>query len=514
MIDQIKSELQRQEKDTKAYTENGALSFKTSGKKLVDINFKAASYRSKTEQEIYNDFVSAFIENEDLAIKWLFFARDIREGLGERRLFRVVLTHLLAHKGWNEKFERLFKLIAEFGRWDDLLIAFNVKSRPAELFVSNLLETQIDLDIGNMNENKPISICAKWLPSEGATNANRKLLARQLAKMWGLSSKDYRKKINKLKAYLDVTEIKTSSNKWDKIAYEKVPSKANLKYRAAFYKHDGQRYTQFLTAVEKGEAKINSGVNFPHDIVHAYFGENMSRFTTFQHISDKDEALEQLWKALPKYELSNTLVVADGSGSMTATIGTTSVSALDVANALAIYCSENNSGVYRNKYITFSNNPQYVEFKEEDSLFEKLNTALLHNEVASTDIEKVFKLILTTAINNKIPAEEIVKNVLIISDMEFNEAVVSYGSNGLSSTLFQTIEAEYAKAGYKLPKLNFWNVNSRTNTIPVQENENGVALVSGFSPHIMKMVLSEKLDPFEVLIETLNSDRYKEVYWN
>jgi hypothetical protein len=505
MIDQIKQEILKEKKNEKTLTENGAVSFRTSGKDLVDLNFKAASYRSKTEEELYKDFTKAFAEDQNLAIKWLFFARDIREGLGERKLFRTIFQYLLIDKEWGGRFERLLAAIPEFGRYDDMISLIGYGNNSDDWIFRHLQE-RIALDTQLMLEKKPISLCAKWMPSEGATCKKRKMLARIMAQKWGISSRDYRKLINKLKAYLDITEVKTSSNRWGEINYSAVPSRANLKYRTAFYKHDHERYEGFLNSVKKGEAKINSGVNFPHDIVYKYTnGVNAWRNRGLKY----DEAIEQLWKALPHYDLSNTLVVADGSGSMTMPIGSSGASALDVAISLAIYCSEKNQGVYRNKYITFSDNPQYVEFDEDDSLCEKIKIAVSHNEVASTNIQKVFEIILNTAINNKLTQDEIVKNILIISDMEFNEATGPYSKD----VLFQHIAKLYKDANYKLPKLIFWNVNSRTNAVPIQENENGVALVSGFSPHILKMVTSDNLDPYGILVENLLSKRYENVYW-
>jgi hypothetical protein len=506
MIDQIKQELIKEEKAKKIFTENGAIGYATSGKNLLDLNFKVASYRHESDATIIKDFKEAYKDDINLAIKWLFFARDIREGLGERRLFRTILSDLIkdediwANDDLTNNFKKLLAYIPEYGRWDDLLVAFNTDNKKAQKYIIEFLKKQIDEDIMATIKKQPISICAKWLPSEGATNKARKKLAGKLARAWGMSSRSYRKIINMLKAYLDVTEVKMSANKWDKINYQGVPSKANLLYRNAFIKHDNTRYLEFIEAVKKGEAKINSSVNFPHDIIHKYTEKLGRRKIAL------DPAIEILWRALPCYELANTLVVADGSGSMTAAVGGTSVTALDVAMGLAIYCSEKNSDVYKNKYITFSDRPQYVEFKDSDSLLDKIKIAMQHNEVATTNIEAVFDLILKTAINSQLTQEDMVKNILIISDMEFNSAV--YVSK---DSLFEYIGKKWADAGYKVPKLNFWNVNSRTNAIPIQENESGVALISGFSTNLLKMVMSDNLNPYEILLETLLSDRYKNI---
>jgi hypothetical protein len=264
--------------------------------------------------------------------------------------------------------------------------------------------------------------------------------------------------------------------------------------------------------VKKGEAKINSSTNFPHDIVHSYLAE-VSIHSFSRSRPKVDDTLEQLWKALPDYGISDTLVVADGSGSMESTIPESNVSALEVANALAVYCAEHNQGVYQNKYITFSARPKFVDFSGAESLIEKLMIALEYNEVANTNIEATFDLILTTAVENKIPQNEMPRNVLIISDMEFDGATHTYGTRGVDETLFENIARDWENAGYKLPRLVFWNVNGRTNTVPIQENECGVALVSGFSVAIAKMVMSDVLDPWLCLKSVLDSPRYEKVKW-
>lgn len=228
-----------------------------------------------------------------------------------------------------------------------------------------------------------------------------------------------------------------------------------------------------------------------------------------------------MWKALPDYvkESGNTICVADGSGGMTSTVGGTNISCLDVANALAIYFAERSSGQFKDKYITFSEHPQLVNLSSGKSLRDKIGIARTHNEVANTNIEAVFDLILTTAIKAHMRQSELPANILILSDMEFDSCATTsnfgsanrYRSHGIDKKLFSVIAKRYAEHGYKLPRLVFWNICSRTGTIPVKENDLGVALVSGFSPSIVKMVLSNSTDPFECLLEQLNSERYAPV---
>ena len=238
--------------------------------------------------------------------------------------------------------------------------------------------------------------------------------------------------------------------------------------------------------------------------MHKYSAGGYSR-----SVGSYDATLEGLWKALPDVVkgCGNTIVVADGSGSMTVRVGGTDVSALEVANALAIYFAERSSGQFKDNYITFSRRPQLVNLSNGKSLREKLQIALRYSEVADTNVEAVFDLILTTAINNHMRQDELPENILIISDMEFNSCAV--GNRGsLNSRLFQVIGKKYADAGYKLPRLVFWNVNSRSGAIPIKENDLGVALVSGFSTNIVKMVMSNQTDPYACLLEALNVERY------
>ena len=497
--DAIKNELNNETK----LTENGAVAYRTSGKKLLDLNFAVASLRRASEKDIINKFADAYWEDKVTAIKWLFYARDVREGLGERRLFRVVMEEFTKQNPKATK--ELIGLIPEYGRWDDLWCL--LESTLTNDIVS-LVHKQLGEDHMNMCNNKPISLLCKWLPSENASSSQTKKYATIIRKGLEMTSRSYRKMLSEMRKYIDVVECKMSAREWNGINYETVPSRANLIYNNAFLRNDEERRREYLGKLEKGEVKINAGTLYPHDIVHKY----MSGRGWGQSLKSYDAALEGLWKSLPDTVkgAENTIVVADGSGSMTCNVGgNTGVTALDVANALAIYFAERASGEFKDKYITFSSKPQLVDFSNANTLRDKIGIALRHNEVADTNIEATLQLILKTAVNNNMSQEDMPKNILIVSDMEFNSAVGYY--NRPNQTLFETIEKQYAAYGYKLPRLVFWNVNSRTGTIPVKENELGVALVSGFSVNIVQMVMSNKTDPYECLLEALNTERYQPV---
>ena len=487
----------KQTLNNESITENGAIGYQTTGKELLDLNFAVASLRSMTDEEVVRHFMRAFNEDKLSAMVWLFYARDIRGGLGERRLFRTILSSL------DSKFVvPIISLIPEYGRYDDMWCLLDNNSTANVVY--KIVREQLSQDLKDMQENKSISLLAKWLPSINTSSAKTKEYGKKLCKALHMSEREYRKTLSKLRKYLDVVEVKMSANNWSEINYEAVPSRANLIYEYAFLRNDEKRRREYLLALKEGETKINSSVLFPHDIVDKYMWKR-----------EENPTLEALWKALPNTvnDCDSTIVVADGSGSMGSRIDpSSSTTALDVANALAIYFSERLTVQFKNKYITISESPKFVDFSDCNSLFSKINRALDYDECSNTNIEAVFDLILKTAIRYNMRQDDLPKNILIISDMEFDAcAMDNNGRRGKKKKLFEVISQKYEEAGYKLPRLVFWNVNSRTKTIPLTENDCGVALVSGFSANIAKMVMSSELDPFKCLLEVLNSSRYAPV---
>lgn len=505
-------------------TENGAVGYRTTGKALLDLNFAVSSMRNETEKEIIRRFYVAYNENPVYAIQWLFYVRDVREGLGERRLFRVIIKALANCKQYDAEDNITIDIvkalinsnsISEYGRWDDVLCLLDT---PVKDNVISIIKSTLASDVASMKENKKITLLSKWLPSANASSKETKRYAKIIISSLGITEKEYRKTLSRMRSYIKVVEVDMSAKNWTNINYSTVPSRANLIYNNAFLRNDEERRREFLEALKSGNenVKINAGVLYPHDIVHKYINPN--EFWSNYYLTETEETVEQLWKALPDMVNGNdtTLVVADGSGSMTSIIGNTSVSCLEVANALAIYFSERAKGEFKNKYITFSEKPQLVDFTGCKSLLDKIQVAIKHDECANTNIEAVFNLILTTAVNNKMTQDEMPKNILILSDMEFDSCVTmntvdSWSLNKPTNSLFDKFKKSYEQAGYKLPRLIFWNICSRTGTIPVKENELGVALVSGFSPNIVKMIMGNSLDPYALLIEVLRSPRYESI---
>lgn len=486
--------------ENKKMTENGAAGYETTGKALVDLNFAAASLRSMAEKEIVRRFLLAFYEDRVLAMKWLFFLRDVRGGMGERRSFRIIVRYLAEHEPG--MMGGLTELMAEYGRYDDLLCLFDT---PLEKTVLAVLAKQLRGDMENRENDGTVSLCAKWMPGNNTSSRESRENAAKIQQFMGMTAKEYRQMLSSLRAYTDVTEVYMSGNRWEEIDYAHVASRANLLYRKAFLRRDEARRKIYLERVKENQAVIHAGVLMPHEIVAQYMVQKGWRMET----GAEDAALEALWKNLPDTvaEAGNVLCVVDGSGSMLCPVGDGNTTALHVSNALGIYFAERMSGAYRDKFITFSARPKYVDLSNCQTLRQKLELAFAHDDCSNTNIEATFELILQTAVRNRLRQEELPGTILVISDMEFDAAVRGCGME----TLFETIGRHFAGYGYRMPKLVFWNVNSRTNVIPVRENELGVGLVSGFSVQVCQMVLSNELDPFRCLKKTLDGERYRKV---
>lgn len=481
-----------------SYTENGAVAYKSSGKELTDFNFKISYYREHPEK-VETDFKKLLDseENNETIARFLFYIGDVREGLGERETFKTCLKVFLKTLDV-ERIEKILNFIPEYNRWDSL---WKTVIDDAELFkiALRIINKQLFDDLNKLDDEKPVSLLAKWLPSENASSGKTVEAAKKIRKALHLTSKEYRLVLTALREHLDVTEVKMSSNHWNEINYEGVPSKANLNYADAFMRHDKERREAYIESLKKGTAKINSSVNYPYEIIDKYTNR-----VWWGHCS-YNELYEQMWKALPKLNIKNTLVVRDGSGSMTSNIANTTC--LSVATSLAIYLAENNSGEWKDKFITFSGNPKIIDLSKCKTLADKINEVYEHDECANTNIYKTMRLILDTAIENHVPQNEMPEMILIISDMQFDGRM--FHMNG---SLFDDIKREFEDAGYKLPKICFWNVAGRcSGTVPMKENEYGLILCSGFSQNIVKMFLSGEVDPYKVLLDTLYSKRYNPI---
>ena len=468
----------------KTYTENGSVTYRSTGRDCLDLFATIGALRRESEQEITARFLRAYAEDPDLAMKILFYGRDVRGGLGERRVFRILLRWLAVSKP--ESVVRNLPYVAEYGRWDDVLVLLDTPCRAEALA---LLKQQFDADLAALSSDGDVSLLGKWLPSVNASNDETIRAAKQIANAFGLSDRDYRKTLTKLRAQIRILENNLRERDYT-FDYSKQPSKAMFKYRKAFLRNDAERYGAFMQRVSTGEVKLNTGALYPYEIIEkAYHCDDAERLS-----------LDATWRALADYtQDENALVVADGSGSM---YWGSNPSPAAVAQSLAIYFAERNRGAFRNHFITFSMNPRLVEIKGRD-IVDKARYCETFNECANTNIQKVFELVLNAAVRNRVPQKDLPSTLYIISDMEFDSCAA-----GASLTNFEYAAKLFRQAGYRLPNVVFWNVSSRNQQQPVTMNEQGVALVSGCSPRIFSMVMEGSLDPFTFMLSVIDTERY------
>lgn len=478
-------------------TDNGAVARATTASSLLDFFSVCGAMRNTPDDEILSMFGKAYTEDALNALKILFYTRDIRGGVGERKTFRTVLRYLGdAHP--EVVIANMDLIGGVYGRFDDLYSLIDTR---AEDEMWKYMRAVYDADMENMEDGKPISLWAKWVANPNNKLPKTRELARKTAKGLGFGSKGYTtycKNLSKMRKYLDLPEIKIAAKDYASIDYSKVASKCLMKYRGAFQKNDNDRYQEFLGAVEKGEKKINTDTVVPYDVLHGVVvHESLSSY-----MKSDARQLEATWKNLPNFlsdDKHNVLVMCDTSGSMTMYNG----KPMEVAVSLSIYFAERNHGEYHNKFISFSSKPRFIDVKG-DNLYSKAEYIMNTDWMSDTNIEAAFDLILNTAIKYKLEQEDIPTALLIISDMQFNPYWCHSGED------FQmAMSRKFSEHGYALPNLIFWNVNAHNPVFHSTKNKYGVQLVSGENPAIFKQVMQAlDMTPYEAMMKVLESERY------
>ena len=354
------------------------------------------------------------------------------------------------------------------------------------------IKKQLTADCAALEAGDSISLLAKWLPSVNASNDDTVRQAKRIARAMGMNDAQYRKTLSALRAKIGIIENNLRKKDYT-FDYSKQPSKAMFKYRKAFMRNDGERYGNFMNRVAEGVEQIHTGGLTPYEMIKPFFNRGS--------ISDAERtAIDATWKAQEDFTgEENALVVIDGSGSM---YGGADPIPATVALSLGIYYAERNTGAFQNHFITFSENPKLVEIKGKD-IYEKVRYCHQFNEVANTNIQRVFELILKTAVKNRVPQKDMPAKIYIISDMEFD-----YCTEDCSLTNFEYARQLFAEHGYHLPEVVFWNVASRNQQQPVKVNDKGVALVSGCNPRIFSMLKAGILSPYAFMMDVLGSERY------
>ena len=484
-------------------TENGADALASTRDDLVDLFGTIGSLRTRSDSDIEQKFMKAYYADKLLGLKMLFYARNIRGGLGERNVFRVVLKWMATRDPQNILAN--FSNIATFGRWDDF---YSFVDTPLEDKAFAFMKDQFEEDLCHLKDNKTVSLLGKWLKSANSHNKKTRELGLKTAAAFDLNEADYRKALSALRKAINVTEVSMSKNDWAGIKYPQVPSKAMNNYHNAFMKHDNERFNEFLGKVVKGEVKINSSTLYPYDLVEKYIGCGCG----WGRYSALDATIEAQWNALPNYVKgdNNFMVMADTSGSMTGRPICTSV-------GLAIYFAQHNHGPYHNKFMIFSADPYFIDLKGKtlkDCLAE-IDWGVCYQ---NTDIEKAFDKILQVAVSNHLEQKDLPKSLIIISDMEFDEASGSssgygYGYNKPRQDYTTLMKAKYAAAGYELPTIVYWNADARQDTFHAKATAPGVQFISGQSASAFEsLIKGAEYTAYDLMLETLNNPIYNNVH--
>lgn len=468
-------------------TENGALTYRSTRSECLDLFAAVGGLRRESEEEITGRFLRAYAEDADLAMKILFYARDVRGGAGERRVFRTVLRWLAENEP--QSLEKNIPYIAEYGRFDDLL---TLMGTPCEDGALRQIQKQLDADRAALASGGSVSLLAKWLPSVNASNQDTVRTAKRLARRMGMNDAEYRKILSALRAGTDLMENRLREKDYT-FDYAKQPSRAMFKYRRAFIRNDGERYGAFMSRAAEGAERLHTGALTPYEIIRPLLGYGSIP-------AQERQAINATWNAQEDFTGGeNALVVIDGSGSM---YGGADPLPAAVALSLGIYYAERSTGAFHNHFITFSETPRLVEIKGRD-ICEKVRCCRRFNEIANTNLQRVFELILSAAVKNRVPQREMPAKIYIISDMEFDLCTADR-----SVTNFEYAKRLFAKRGYRLPEVVFWNVASRSRQQPVRLDETGTALVSGCNPRIFSMLKQGILSPYAFMMSVLGSGRY------
>ena len=455
-----------------ARTANGAATNDSTGNGLVDFFFQAGASRNMEETTIIDMFKRAFTQNVDKAFRLLFWARDVRGGAGERRIFQIIMRQVRLTNVW----DRLYVFIPEYGSWKDY---FTICVPPSDMELDFVLER---LNAGD-------GLAAKWYPRKGIWfNLGMKRM--------DCSAKEFRQLLVKNSK---TVEQQMCNNKWDYIKYSGVPSVAMSRYANAFRRHSPTKFQAYLDAVREGQNKINAGAVFPHDVLRNH---------------DAETAAVQ-WEALPNYMEGNKeriLPICDVSGSMGQLIGTNGPTALEVCIGLGLYIAERNEGIFKDQVLTFSAKPKLHQI-EGDTIFDKRASLQSADWGYNTDFVKTFKVLLERSIKHNVPQEQMPTMILCLSDMEFDAATRTRRGEEVDNTPFEVVEQLYKQHGYTMPKLVFWNLMGRVGNFPVTENEEHVGLVSGYSPAILKPLLSSgRVTPTHLMNAAIMTERYDPIH--
>ena len=510
-------------------TANGGNAFKSTGSAIVD--YFMLFMRDLSISDSYDHLEKCWKEDPKKTVAIIFNGRDRLNGKKEKKVANEAMLWLRKNKF--ETYMCNIKLYVEkYGRWKDLqFISYNLKNIDHKIEM-NIIAQKLIEDKINLDNNKPVSLCAKWAPSENDRNDRQRQFAKKVASViYGCKDtykmSKYRKQyLVPLRKQIDIVESKMCDNKWGTIKYENIPGVASNKLKNAFIKHDEERYKKYLGDVAASVKKINVTGILPHELAGVYI-KDLEKFNK----GEVCQTTEMQWKAIVENvrksgNFDNAISIVDVSGSMfNAKNG--SIPA-QVAVALGIITALCCKGDFANKIITFSENPQLVDLitasaaekpKIENgdaseaggavsssvsnnipSLHECIKNIMGVDYGFSTDFLRCNEEIINYAIKYKVPQDKMPKKLFVFTDMQFNNTITGnferdYRNNrdntNALDTVYKSIVKLYEANNYKAPKFIFWNLNSDSNEVfPVNCDTEGTAIVSGFSEQLLKIFMN------------------------
>lgn len=484
-------------------TENGATAFNSTGDCNLDLFFKLIR---NTECEKINDlFYKAWLEDPETAVKILLNSRDCRHGKGEKLIVLYALQWLRKYKPCT--YLKNILLFLEVGYYRDLLQIVKyaeMDGQPVlgtndmielELFANKLKEDEV-----KYSNQESISLAAKWAPTECHKDDREYEFARRIARILypgnkiTHSLKLYRQLLTKLRKHIKVVESKMAHNEWNEIEYSTVPSKSHKLHTAAFKRHDLERYEKYIEDLKQNKTTIKSTGLQPHELTNASYN------STIQMQWD-----DMITKLKETSKLGNVLPLCDVSSSM-------SGMPMDVCIALGLVITELVEGPFKDKVLTFETNPNLITIKGKQ-LNERVRELRNASWGGSTNLTAAFEQILSYAVMMNCTQEQLPKTLIIFSDMQFDHACNDV-SNARSKTVFQDAKDKFEAEGYKLPSVIFWNLRDTASSFPVTKDENGVALISGYSAEVLKVIMKdpEDINPIRMMMTVL--EQYKNVVIN
>lgn len=460
-----------------AVTKNEALTHETTSCPVTDLFFVIGASRNK---DISKMFKAALESDEDLAVRCLAYARDVRAGMGERKTFRDLLKYL--EKNRPDLAKQMLSHVPELGRWDDLLVlqSDDLKNIAQDMIGKALLDGD--------------GLCAKWMPRQGEKAA-------ELRAALGMTPKQWRKTLVNLSK---TVEQQMCAKEWGKINFNHVPSVAMSRYRKAFFKHDPDRFREWVddvkkeltrnvkTAPVKSAPKVNVKAVFPHDILKP----------AFRRDTDMKDMVQNQWDSLESQMDNRSIIpIIDVSPSMTSFLPGVLTSYREVAIGLGLYCASKQEGAFKDVVLPFSGTSKLFKVDSSD-VYDAVQVIQSADWKMSTNLQAAFREILQHAILHKVKQEDLPNTLLILSDMEFDRS-------GANQTNFETAKKAFEAHGYSLPRVVFWNLNGRQGNNPVKFDTHGTALISGYSPNVMKSIMEGNIvTPRQIMLNTLMKERY------